>query len=69
MELNALRGSSIETLHSIELKFDMYIMYHSPTYCIDFGEFRINSFITAAQKYFLYITVYARSKYSLSELC
>ena len=50
MELNALRGSSIETLHSIELKFDVYIIAHCPTYCVNFGEFKSNSFLQECNK-------------------
>ena len=37
-------------VHSTELKFSMHIIQHRPTYCIDFREFRINSFFTEAQK-------------------
>ena len=36
--------------HSIELKFGMHIIGHRPTYCVEFGEFRISSFFTGAQK-------------------
>ena len=50
MESNSLKCSSIHMVHSIELKFDMYIIGHLPTYCAEFGEFRINSFFTGAQK-------------------
>ena len=32
------------------LKFGMYIIGHCPTYCVEFGEFRINSCFTGAQK-------------------
>ena len=36
-------------VHSIELKFGMYIVGHRPTYCVEFGELRI-VFFTGAQK-------------------
>ena len=57
MESISLKSSSIQTVHSIELKLSIYVIDHCPTYCINFGEFRINSFFTGAQKGFLYITV------------
>ena len=50
MESNSLNCSSIQMVYSIELKFGMYIIGHRPTYCVEFGEFRINSFFTGAQK-------------------
>ena len=50
MESNSFKFSSIQTMDSIELKFDMYIVGHHPTYCADFGEFGINSFFTGVQK-------------------
>ena len=37
-------------LHSIELKYGIYIICPHPTYCIDFGEIRISSFFTGVQK-------------------
>ena len=37
-------------VHSIELKFGMYIIGHRPIYCGDFDEFRINSSFTGVQK-------------------
>ena len=40
-------------MHSIELKFGMYIMHHRPIYCIDFGEFRINIFFFRSPKVIL----------------
>ena len=49
-EWNFLKGSNIQTVHSIEFKFGMYIIDHLPKYCIDFGEFGINRFFTGAQK-------------------
>ena len=50
MELNSLKGSSIQTVHSIELKFGMYIVDHCPTYCNNFGGFTINSFFYRSTK-------------------
>ena len=38
-------------MHSIELKFSMYIIHHRNTYCIDLCEFRINRFFTGSQMY------------------
>ena len=58
MELNFLKCSNIQTVYSIELKIGMYIVGHRPIYCIDFGEFRINSFFTGVQKIFSCITAY-----------
>ena len=50
-ELNYLKVSSIETAHSIELKFGRYIIDHCLKYCIDFGEFRVNSiFLNGVRK-------------------
>ena len=43
-------------MHSIELKFSSCIIGYCPTYCMDFGEFRINCCFTGAQKEFLHIT-------------
>ena len=34
-------------VHSIELKYGMYVIGHRPRYCVEFG---INSFFTGAQK-------------------
>ena len=50
MESNSLKCSSIQMVHSIELKFGMYITSHRRTNPIDFGEYRMNSFFTGAQK-------------------
>ena len=44
MESNSLKCSSIQMIRSIDLKFGMYIIVHRCTYCINFGELRINSF-------------------------
>ena len=57
-ESNSSKCSSIQMVHSIELKFDMYVIGNHPTYCVEFGEFRINSFLTGAKKLFSYITAY-----------
>ena len=40
-------------VHSISLKFDMYITGHYQMNPIDFGEFRMHSFITGVQKIIL----------------
>ena len=37
-------------MHSIELKFSIYIIGHRFTYSISFGEFRINNIFTGVQK-------------------
>ena len=58
MESNSLKCFSIEMVHSIELKFGMYIIGLRPTYCVEFDEFRLNSYFTGAQKKVLYITAY-----------
>ena len=50
MEPNSSKCSSMQTVHSIELKFGMHIIVHRLMYCVDFGEFRINSFFTGVQK-------------------
>ena len=50
MESNYLKCSYIQKVHSIELKFAMYIIGHRPRYCVEFGEFMINSFFTGVQK-------------------
>ena len=50
MESNSLKCSSIQMVHSIELKLGMYIIGHRPTHCVEFGEFRTNSFFTGVQK-------------------
>ena len=54
MESNSLKCSSIQTVHSIELKFGMYIMRHRPIYCVEFSEFRINSFFYRSTKNYSY---------------
>ena len=56
MELNSLKCSRIQMVHSFELKCGMYIIGHRPTYCIDFGELWINNFLQEHKKEFLYIT-------------
>ena len=50
MELNSLKCSSIQTVHSIELKFGMHIVVHRLIYYVDFGKFRMNCFFTGVQK-------------------
>ena len=49
-ESNSLKCSSIQTVHSIELRFGMHIIGHRPTYCVNFGKFRINSFFAGIQE-------------------
>ena len=56
MELNSLKCYSTQTVDSIELKFGMYIIGHGTTYCVEFGEFRINIFLQEFRKEFLCIT-------------
>ena len=58
MGSKSLKCSSIQTVHSIELKSPVHIIGHPPTYCVEFGEFRINSFLQEHKKEFLYITAY-----------
>ena len=54
-------------VHSNELKFDIYIEGHSPTYPIDLGEFRIKFFNgSKKKKEFLYII---DSAVKLYEIC
>ena len=50
MEKNSLKHSSIQTVQSIELKFDVYVKGHRITFCVDFSESRSNSFFTGVQK-------------------
>ena len=50
MESNSLKSSSIQMVHSIELKFGMYITGHRRTSPVDFGEYWMNSFFTGVQK-------------------
>ena len=50
MESNSLKCSSIQTVHSVELKIGLYILRHRPRYCIDFGEFRNNRFFHRSSK-------------------
>ena len=66
MESNSLKCSSVETVHSIKPKFDMYIIDCCPTYCVDFGEFRFNSFfLQEYKKGFLYITAHGVKLYEV----
>ena len=50
MEPNSLKCSNMQTVNSIELKFGRYITGHRWANSIDFGEYRINSFLTGVQK-------------------
>ena len=47
--------SNIQTVHSIELKFDMNIIGRRSICCINFNEFQ---WFTGIQKKFFYITAY-----------
>ena len=58
MESNSLRGYSVQTVHSVKLKFSMYIINHPLTFCIDFDELRIYSFLREYEKEFSCITAY-----------
>ena len=59
LESKSLKDSSIQTVHSIELKFVMYITDHYRTNITDFGEFQGHSFfLQGYKKEFLYITAY-----------
>ena len=53
-------------VHSIELKFSMYILGHYPTYCVEFGEFIIKVLLQEHKKEFLYFTAYG---VKLQEVC
>ena len=50
MKSNSLKCSSIQMIHWIDLKSGMHIISHRSANCIDFGEFRIISSFTSAQK-------------------
>ena len=50
MDSNSLNCYSIQTVYSFELKFGMYIIGNRPTYCVEFGEFRIDSFFYRSTK-------------------
>ena len=56
MEQNSLKYSSMQTVNSIDLKFDMYVAGRRRTNSIDFGEYQMYSFLTGVQKVFLSIT-------------
>ena len=59
MESNSLKYRSFQMVHSIELKFDVYVIGKCPTYCVNFGKFKNNSFfLQECKKEFLYITAY-----------
>ena len=58
MESNSLKCSTIQTMHSIELKLGMYMPNYSPTYLIYFGDFRTNSLFCRGKIKFLCITGY-----------
>ena len=50
MESNSSKCSSIQMMHSIQLKFDTYIIGYRLTYCVKSDEFKINIFFTGVQK-------------------
>ena len=50
MESNSLKGSSIQAVHSIELKSGMHITGHCRTNPIDFGKCRMHSFFYRSTK-------------------
>ena len=41
-------------MYSIELKFGVYNKGHCHIYCIDFGEFKVNSFFYNTKKKYFY---------------
>ena len=45
IESNTLKGSSVQTMHSIELKFGTYIIGHHRTNPVDFDECRMHRLI------------------------
>ena len=50
MESNYLKGSSIQTVHLLELKFGMCIINHHQTQPSDFGVCRIYTFFAGVDK-------------------
>ena len=60
MQSNSVKDSSIQTMHSIEFKFGMYIIGHHRTKATDFGEFLMHFFFfkQEVKKEFLHITAY-----------
>ena len=50
MESSSLKGSSIQTVHSIEFKFGMHIIDHHRMKATDFGEFLMHSFFLQEYK-------------------
>ena len=58
MESNYLKGSSVQMVHSIELKLGMHIIGHSQTNPIDFREGRMHIFLQECKKEFYYIMTY-----------
>ena len=50
MESNPLKYRSFQMVHLIQFKFDVYVIGHRPTYCVNFGKFKNNSFFTGVQK-------------------
>ena len=58
-----LKCSSTQTMHSIELKFGMYIIDHHPTHCVDFDKFRIHVFFFFF--FFFFKQEYKKNSYTL----
>ena len=63
MKSKSLKCSSIQMIHSIDLKFGMHIIGHRSTYCVDFSEFRINNFFYRSTKNNPYKLQSMKSKY------
>ena len=50
MESNSSKYSSIQIMHSIQLKFDTYINGYHLTYCVKSDEIKSNIFFTGVQQ-------------------
>ena len=66
MESNSSKCCSIQAVHSIELKFSMYIIGLRPTYCADFVEFSIYNFFYSSNKKNFYTLQPMESNYKKS---
>ena len=69
MESNYLKCSSLQMIHSIYLKFGIYIIGHHSTYCVKFGEFKINSFFYRSTKKNFYTVQLIIYGVKLYEVC
>ena len=58
MESNSLKCSSIQTVHSIEFKFDMHIIGHVLHIVSNLVNLGLIVFLQEYRKEFLYITAY-----------